>query len=613
MNAIKEGFSPEQQAYLQGLVIGTDVARSIRNLPVLSGSGIQAPNSVSIQLGTKQAAATLAPGSHLPLMHQEAQARCEQSGKGLVAEEIAKRNKNGLTMWQEIGDRASRGEFPKGTDVFLTKYNGLFHVAPAQNSFMCRMRLPGGILRDYQLEGLGTIADSFAGGYVDVTTRANLQLREIKAQDALNVLMGLRDLGIVTLGSGADNIRNVTCSTLSGIDPTELIETYPLARELHYFILSKPELYGLPRKFNIAFDGSGRISSLAETNDISFHAVEVSPVNASGSMPQGTCFLLGLGGITGHGDFARSTSVLVKRDECIAVCEAILRVFIKHGDRSDRKKSRLKYLLDAWGFDKFLAQVEQEYGKALNRVANEQIVQPDNTDRWAHVDLHPQKQEGLSYVGIVLPVGRITSAQCRGLAAIAKKFGSGELRLTVWQNLIVSNVRNENIPSVTKAIEDLGLEWQSSSFRAGLVACTGSAGCKYAAANTKQHAMILAAYLEDRFNLDCPINIHLTGCHHSCAQHAIGDIGLIATQVEVGDEIAEGYHILLGGKTGIDPKIGVKVFESVAFEEVPCKIATVISTYLAHRTPGQSFAEFSCNYDWRGTQVHIAFDTSLAL
>ncbi len=590
-----ESFSQEQQAYLQGLLLGNDVARKIRNLPVLSGSGIGlpkvasivTPNGTTMQIGGHGHASS----PHLPTIHLDAQQRFESAGKSLVAEEKAKRGKSGLGMWSEIGERAAKGEFPKGTDVFMTKYHGLFYVAPAENAFMCRMRLPGGVLRSDQLSGLADIADQFAGGYADVTTRANLQLREIQAGDALNVLMGLRDLGIVTQGSGADNIRNVTASTLSGIDDMELIETLPLARELHYHILHKPELYGLPRKFNIAFDGSGRISSLAETNDISWHAVEVSESNDG--LAAGVYFFLGLGGITGHGDFAHPTGVLAKPEECVAISESILRVFIRHGDRTDRTKARLKYLLDAWGFERFLAEVETDLEWPLRKVSRDRYVQPNNIDRWAHVDVHPQKQPGLSYVGVVLPVGRVTSLQCRGLAKIASRFGSGSIRLTVWQNLIIPDISAEDIQAVQRAIEELELDWRASSFRAGLVACTGSAGCKFAAADTKKHAMILAEYLEDRFDFDQPINIHFTGCHHSCAQHAIGDIGLIATKVEVGEEMVEGYHVLVGGRTGIDFAIGKKLFESVLISELPAAIESILDYYLKNKKERESFTDFA--------------------
>jgi ferredoxin-nitrite reductase len=583
-----EPFSAEQQAYLQGLLLGTDVARKIRQLPVISNSGV--PTQIKPE-----------SNSSLPLIHLEAQQRFELAGKVLVAEEKAKRDKSGLGMWSEIAERASKNEFPKGTDVFMTKYHGLFYVSPAQNSFMCRMRIPGGVLRADQLHGLAEIADRFAGGFADVTTRANLQLREIQASHATHVLMGLRDLGIVTQGAGADNIRNVTASTLSGIDDKELIETLPLARELHYHILHKPELYGLPRKFNIALDGSGRISSLAETNDISWHAVEVS--ETQDGLEAGVYFLLGLGGITGHGDFARSTGVLAKPSECIAISEAILRVFIMHGDRTDRKKARLKYVLDAWGFEKFLSEVEKELKQPLRKVASDRFTQPNHVDRWAHVDVHPQRQQGLCYIGVVLPVGRLTSRQCKGLATIATRYGSGSVRLTVWQNLIVPDIAEKHIPAVQHAIEELGLDWRASSFRAGLVACTGNAGCKFAAADTKKHSMMLAEYLEERFTLEQPINIHFTGCHHSCAQHAIGDIGLLATKVEVGEEMVEGYHILIGGRTGTDFAIGSRLLDSVTIDDLPATVEAILDFYIQNKHEFESFAEFVQRQKFDGDSI----------
>ncbi len=579
--------------------MGSDVARKVRGLPVLSGSA-SAGSPTTIQLGDQATAPVRS--SHLPSIHAEAQQRFEAQGRTLAAEEITKRDKDGLEMWSEIASRSARNEFPKGTDVFLTKYHGLFFVAPAQNSFMCRMRLPGGIMRSEQFVGIADIADQFAGGNCDITTRANLQLREIRACNAIDVLMGLRDLGVVTQGAGADNIRNVTCSTLSGIDDSELIETLPLAKELHYCILHKRELYGLPRKFNIAFDGSGRVSSLAETNDISFHAVRVEADVTNLSVPPGIYFLLGLGGITGHGDFARPTGVLVEPNQCVPLSEAVVRVFIQHGDRTDRKKARLKYLLDDWGFDKFLDAVAKEYGKPLRRVEGTVFTQPDNIDRWAHVGIHPQKQSERSYVGVVLPVGRMTSDQMRGIAKIASAYGNGQIRLTVWQNLLITDVPNSKIADVQSDLEELGLDWRPSSVRAGLIACTGNAGCKFAASNTKSHAMILARYLESRFSLDQPINIHLTGCHHSCAQHAIGDIGLMATKVTVtvdeDEEMVEGYHILVGGRTGVDPKIGVKLFDSVVFDDVPVLVATLIQYYLNHRQEDEAFAAFSVRTTW---------------
>lgn len=584
MNAPYE-FSKEQQAYLQGLVMGSDVARKIKNLPVLSGSAASGQPATTTRI-------TVGDG-HLPSIHADAQQRFEAAGKTLVAEEKAKRDKNGLAMWSEIEARAETNEYPKGTDVFLTKYQGLFFVAPAQQSYMCRMRIPGGELRCDQLEGIADLSDRFANGRLDLTTRANLQLREIESKHAMEILMGLRDLGIVTLGSGADNVRNVTASTLSGIDPSEWIETLPLARRLHYHILNKSELYGLPRKFNIAFDGGGQVSSLAETNDVSFHAVRVAQSTTNACQ---TMFLLGLGGITGHGDFARPTGVVVSPPHTIALSEAILRVFIRHGDRTDRKKARLKYLLDAWGFERFLTEVEKELGSKLNRVAMDQVTMATNEKRWAHVDFHSQKQEGRMYVGVLVPVGLLTTKQARGIAAIARRYGSGRVRLTVWQNLIIPDLEESCRGEVEQCLSDLGLDWKTTSLRAGLVACTGNAGCKFAASDTKAMAMEIASFVEERLELNEPINIHVTGCHHSCAQHLIADIGLIATKIEVQEEMREGFHIFLGGKTGMEPKIAVPAFDSVLREDVPRRVLWILESYLRRESSHSDFAT------WAGLQ-----------
>ncbi|MCA9234628.1 MAG: NirA family protein [Planctomycetales bacterium] len=594
------GFSSEQQSYLQGFALGADVARKVRGLPVLSSSG--GPGGETITLGTPQrqsGGATAGAYAAAPeIIHIEAQDRQVAAGGKLCAEEVAKRETNALDMWDALAARAAGGEFPKGTDVFLTKFHGMFYVAPAQDSYMCRLRIPGGHLASYQLRGLADLAEKYAGGYADVTTRANLQLREIGASDPIHVLLGLRDLGLINLGSGADNIRNVTASPTSGIDPQELIETLPLAREMHHHILAHRDMYGLPRRFNIAFDGGGAIAALEDTNDIGFTAVRVSEENADDACPAGVYFQLTLGGITGHKDFARYAGVLVRPDECVAVAAAIVRVFSENGDRTDRRKARLKYLLDEWGFDKYLAEVEKHLASPLRRVELERCGARAAEDRWGHIGFHPQRQEGKHYVGLSLPVGRLTVEQLRGIAMIAERYGSGAIRLTVWQNLLVTDVDGADVEAVKGEIEALGLDWRASSVRSGLVACTGNAGCKYAAADTKRHAMQIAAYVEQRIDLDQPVNVHLTGCHHSCAQHYIGDIGLIATAVEDGDDMVEGYHLLVGGGYGQRQCLGRQLYPSLRFDEAPAAVARLLEAYLAHRQSEQEpFCDFANRHE----------------
>ncbi|MDM4014212.1 NirA family protein [Roseiconus lacunae] len=585
-----KGFSDEQKQFLSGFAFGTDVARAVSRLPVLSNSGGSGDNGTSITVGGK-AEDTLPVGPEKIALI--AQRETTKSGKKLCKEEQAKLEKNPLDMWDEMQARSDRGEFPKGTDVFLQKFHGLFYVAPAQDSFMCRMRLPGGLLHAWQLAGLADLSDRSAGGYLDVTTRANLQYREIPADQAMNILYGLRELDVVSLGSGGDNIRNCTASPLSGIDSQELIETIPFAKRMHHYILNSREMYGLPRKFNIAFDGGGTISALDDTNDIGFHAVRVNADRATEKFPEGVYFQLTLGGITGHKDFARPTGVLLRPDQCLSVAGAIVRVFVRHGDRTDRKKARLKYVLDDWGFDKFIAAVEEQLGMELPRFDDSLVERSNVEDRLAHIGFHRQAQPGKQYVGVVLPVGRITSDQARGLAAIANDYGNGEIRLTVWQNLLIPFIDDADVERVQERLLELGLDYRASRFRAGLVACTGSGGCKFAAAETKTHAMQIADHLQSQFDLESPINIHLTGCHHSCAQHYIGDLGLLGCKVEKGDDMVDGYHVHVGGGWGQRQGIARLLFESVAFDEVPDLLAGIIRGYLDNRDQGESFIEFA--------------------
>ena len=588
-------FTDEQKQFLSGFTFGTDVARAVSGLPVISGSGGASGSSGSqVTVGGN---GTTVDGKVLAVGPEKialiAQQETTDAGKKLCKEELAKQDKNPLDMWDEMQARSDAGEFPKGTDVFLTKFHGLFYVAPAQDSYMCRMRLPGGILHAWQMRGIADLADNSAGGFIDVTTRANLQYREIPADQAMNILYGLRELDVIPLGSGGDNIRNCTASALSGIDDTELIETIPLAKRMHHHILNHREMYGLPRKFNIAFDGGGKISALDDTNDIGFHAVSVSKENASSDLPAGVYFQLTLGGITGHKDFARPTGVLLKPGECVAVAGAIVRVFVKNGDRTDRKKARLKYVLDDWGFDKFIEAVEEDMGKKLRRVPENQLQIPDNEDRMAHIGWHRQEQTDRNYVGLVLPVGRMTSDQARAISSIAETYGNGEIRLTVWQNLIIPHIRNEDVGTVRAAIAEMGLEDDGSSFRAGLVACTGNAGCKFAASNTKRDAMTIATALESQYTLDQPINIHVTGGHNTCAQHYIGDIGLKGAKVEVDDDMVEGYELHLGGGWGNNQAIGRALFDPMPTEQVIAAIVAIVGGYLEQRVDGESFTQFT--------------------
>lgn len=588
-------FSPEQKRYLEGFMSGLQSARAARGLGPLGAAG------------SAGQAAPSGPDSE----HAEAQARTLAAGGKLVDQEKWKQAEHPFDAYARFRQQASAGAYPKPEDNFRWRYHGLFYVAPAQDSYMCRLRIPNGILKAWQFEGVADLAERHGGGYSHVTTRANLQIREIGAESAPLLLEGLADLGLTAKGSGADNIRNVTGSATAGIDPRELLDTRPHARAWHHHILNDRSLYGLPRKFNVAFDGAGSIATLEDTNDIGFQAIELGDGASCAGQPvePGIWYRLALGGITGHRDLARDSGVVVAPSDAVAVADAIVRVFIAHGDRTNRNKARLKYVLDAWGFDKFLAAVEDKLGRRLIRVDGAFVRPRPVYDRLAHIGVHRQVQAGLNWVGVALPVGKLTAAQMRTIAAISKACGDGDVRLTVWQNLLISGVPDAKIDDVLANLTAIGLSAETSILRAGLIACTGATGCKFAAAHTKEDALAIAAHCEPRLTLDQPVNIHLTGCHHSCAQHYIGDLGLIGAKVPVNEEgdTVPGYDVLVGGGYGVDGGMARPFREKVKAQEAPALVEAILRTWQTHRAgPDESFVAFARRHEIAALRALVA-------
>jgi ferredoxin-nitrite reductase len=579
IDTLSVDFTDEQKRYLEGFATGLQISRVGRGL---GGSGAD-----------KTGTTTTGPDA----AHIKAQDQALASGKKLADQEKFKREEHPFDAYPRLKQQAQSNSPPSPADNFRWRYFGLFYVAPAQDSYMCRLRIPNGILKHWQLAGLADLTERLCGPYCHVTTRANLQVREVLPKNAVTLIEGIQDLGLCSRGSGADNIRNVTGTPTAGIDPQELIDTRDYAREWHHHILNERSLYGLPRKFNVAFDGAGKIAVLEDTNDIAFAAVEVK--DGFGVEP-GVWFRLGIGGITGHKDFAKETGIVVKLAEAARVADAIVRAFIDTGDRTNRLKARLKYVIDRMGMEKFLEFVETKLGHAFTRVPAEALVPRPAFDRMAHIGVHRQKQDGVSWIGVALPLGRLSCEQMRGLAKIASDLGDGDIRLTVWQNLLISGVRDENVGLAVAAIEAIGLAVRASQIRAGLIACTGNTGCKFAASDTKAHAAAIGDWCDGRVEVDTPLNIHLTGCHHSCAQHYISDIGLIAARVPLGDsdDTVEGYHLFAGGGFGPDADIGQEVYHDLKAEEAPKTVEKLLKAYLAHRAgPDETFLTFARRHD----------------
>ena len=504
----------------------------------------------------------------------------------LILEERIKRELHPLDAYEQIVENAINNTAPDKEDIFRFKWNGLFFLTPIKDAFMARLRIPGGVVTTFQLRELAHIAQQLTSGYVQITTRANFQMRLIQPKDAPEFLRRIQGVGLHTRGAGADNIRNLTANPTAGIDPVELIDVLPFCRELGQIIINDRSFYDLPRKFNIAYDGGGLIGSVEDTNDIGVKAVKLGDE---------ILFRIALGGATGHKAFARDLGVVVPPAEVNKVVVAALRVYIEKGCRTDRKKARLKHLLEKMSLDEYLAAVEKKLGKQLRRAPYDAAQM-----RWAshelphsHVGDFPQKQRGLNYVGATCPVGQITPKQMLRLAELADSYGSGEIRLTVWQNFIIPNVPDAFVPTLKKALEKAGFATKQSHLASGVIACTGNSYCKFAQSDTKSHALEVIKQLEKKIALDQPVNIHVTGCPNSCAQHYMGDIGCLGTKVRG----ADGYHVFVGGGFGKNQAVGRQLFTGVSANELPVTLEKILRAYLKHRHGIETFQQFTTRHE----------------
>ena len=562
INAINgEVLSPEQTNYLTGFFAGI-AARGQRF------SDVEAP-----------------PAVEKTVSHED-----------LIFEERVKKELHPLDAYPVLLDHAAANKAPEKEEIFRFKWNGLFYLTPNKEAFMARLRIPGGLVYTFQLRELAKIAKELTTGYVQITTRANFQMRLIQPKDTPEFLRRIQSVGLHTRGAGADNIRNLTANPTSGIDPLEIIDVMPFCTEMGQIIINDRSFYDLPRKFNIAYDGGGLIGTVEDTNDIGCKAVKVGDE---------VMFRIALGGATGHKAFARDLGVLVKPAELNKVVAAVVRVYIANGNRTDRKKARLKHLLEKWTLEQYLEETEKVLGYQLQRAPLDPaaIQYPSQNLPHSHVGVYPQKQKGLNYVGVAMQVGHLTSKQMTRIAEIADLYGSGEIRLTVWQNFIIPNVPDAYVETVKKALVGAGLHWKQSNLRSGLIACTGNSYCKFAQANTKGHAIALADYLEKKVTLDQPVNIHVTGCPNSCAQHYMGDIGLLGTKAKVMGESVDGYHVFVGGGFGVNQAVGRQIFTAVAFEDLKLTVEKMLKGYQRRRHEGESFQAFTARHDLNTLQA----------
>lgn len=541
----------------------------------------------------------------------------------IIPEEKMKRELHPFDAFPILRKRAKGNEAPEKEDVFRFKWNGLFWLGPVHEGYMCRLRMPGGTVSSSQMRELASITDDIAWGYLQITTRNNFQLRVVKPKDTPELIRRLQDCGLTSRGAGADNLRNFTASPTAGFDPHELIDVMPHIKDLAHYIVNNQEFYDLPRKFNVSMDGGGLCKVAEDTNDIGLRAIQLSePVEGHplhGKVKAGVYFKILLGGVTGHQEFAEDCGVICRPEDATEVIAALTRTYIRNGNRSNRGKSRLIYLLKEWGVDKFLAEAEEIFGEPLLRLPEDDVLinvvdKPEVPH--AHLGLHPQKQAGMNWLGVYVPVGLLQSEEARVIADVSERFGNGEMRLTIYQNIIIPNIPEDQVEAAKAALAKSGLRCEASLIRGGVAACTGNRYCKFASSDTKGHALEVVDYLERRIILDQPINIHVTGCPHSCAQHYIGDIGLLACKVKVEDqdEPVEGYHIFVGGGFGTNQKtLGRQLFKSVpAGDDLNRKMHTLLVSYMKHRLKKESFISFTTRHDIGALETLVLSEEEVA-
>ncbi|MEG4324492.1 ferredoxin--nitrite reductase [Microcoleus sp. herbarium5] len=499
--------------------------------------------------------------------------------------EKLKAEKDGLALTAELDHFAAIGwEAMDETDrEHRLKWLGIFFRPVTPGKFMMRLRLPNGIITSNQTRTLAEIVQRYGeDGSADITTRQNLQLRGIRIEDVPDIFRRLKEAGMTSIQSGMDNVRNITGSPVAGLDADELIDTRELANEVQDMITNSgegnPAFSNLPRKFNIAIAGCRDNSVHAEINDIAFV-----PAYKDGNI--GFNVLVGGFFSAKRCEAAIPLNAWASPSDVVDLCKAILTVFRDQGPRANRQKSRLMWLIDELGIEQFRAAVEQELGRTLPAAAPKDEITSDKRD---HIGIYPQKQSGLNYVGLHVPVGRLQASDLFDLARIAEVYGSGELRLTVEENVIIPNVPDSRIESLVNEPLLQRFSINPAPLTRALVSCTGAKFCNFALIETKSRSVAMIEELEVELSVPKPVRIHWTGCPNSCGQPQVADIGLMGTKVRKNGKTLEGVDIYMGGTVGKDAHLGTCVQKSIPCEDLkPVLRQLLVDNFGAVPNPSQ--------------------------
>nr|AAN31830.1 putative ferredoxin--nitrite reductase [Arabidopsis thaliana] len=482
-------------------------------------------------------------------------------------EELAKKS-----MEELDSEKSSKDDI----DVRL-KWLGLFHRRKHQyGKFMMRLKLPNGVTTSAQTRYLASVIRKYGeDGCADVTTRQNWQIRGVVLPDVPEILKGLASVGLTSLQSGMDNVRNPVGNPIAGIDQEEIVDTRPYTNLLSQFITANsqgnPDFTNLPRKWNVCVVGTHDLYEHPHINDLAYM-----PANKDGRFG----FNLLVGGFFSpkRCEEAIPLDAWVPADDVLPLCKAVLEAYRDLGTRGNRQKTRMMWLIDELGVEGFRTEVEKRMpnGK-LERGSSEDLVNKQ-WERRDYFGVNPQKQEGLSFVGLHVPVGRLQADDMDELARLADTYGSGELRLTVEQNIIIPNVETSKTEALLQEpFLKNRFSPEPSILMKGLVACTGSQFCGQAIIETKLRALKVTEEVERLVSVPRPIRMHWTGCPNTCGQVQVADIGFMGclTRGEEGKPV-EGADVYVGGRIGSDSHIGEIYKKGVRVTELVPLVAEIL-------------------------------------
>jgi sulfite reductase (ferredoxin) len=481
------------------------------------------------------------------------------------------------------------GIYTQGDGLGVT--GGANGEGKATEFFMMRIGMPNGLLTAHQARVIGAIAKKHGRDLVDITTRQNIQLHWLTLSDLVEVVDALTEIGMSPKGACGDVVRNVTGCPLAGHHHDELLDGSPLAVEIAHLLTANPEFYNLPRKFKITVTGCPVWCTFPEINDVGLTAIKRT---VNGAEEIGYTLRVG-GGLSTEPHIAVRIPAFIPQDKALEVVAAVVRIFREQTElRENRTRARIKYLFmrHGWTAESMLEAIETKLGYKLDPNPVSADIVPDDIYR-DHTGITPQKQPGLSAVGASVLNGRITGDQLIKLGDLADKYGNGQLRATIGQNILIPNVPDRETAALVIELNTLGLYVDVSPFWRGAIACTGTEFCKLAIAETKAFNKWLIAELEERIpTFDQQIRLHVTGCTNSCGQHWIADIGLEGKKIKQDGKMVDAFYFCVGGAVGKYAAPARQIGYRAAATDCPEAIERLLNGYLANRAPGEDLRAY---------------------